>query len=46
MTEGEALPELAATCPNLARKLGQLPPEQLQTILTEKTDKDFANEHT
>lgn len=40
MTTTERLAQLATTCPHLARNLGLLPPEQLQTILTEK-DKPY-----
>lgn len=36
MTTVERLAELALTCPHLARKLQQLPPEQLAQILTDK----------
>lgn len=39
MTTLERLAALAVTCPHLARNLGLLPPEQLQTILTEKDPK-------
>ncbi|WP_280115981.1 hypothetical protein [Paenarthrobacter nitroguajacolicus] len=35
MTTAQRLAQLAATCPHLARNLGLLPPEQLQTILTD-----------
>ncbi|WP_257613839.1 hypothetical protein [Arthrobacter sp. 31Y] len=36
MTTAQRLAQLTTTCPHLARNLGLLPPEQLQTILTEK----------
>ena len=39
MTAEERLAQLADCCPQLARNLGLLPPEQLQTILTEKDPK-------
>jgi hypothetical protein len=39
MTTADHLAALAMTCPHLARNLGLLPPEQLQTILTEKDPK-------
>lgn len=39
MTTAERLAQLATTCPQLAANLGLLPPEQLQTILTEKEPK-------
>ena len=39
MTAADHLAQLAVTCPHLARNLGLLPPEQLQTILTEKDPK-------
>ncbi len=38
MTTAERLAQLARTCPHLARNLGLLPPEQLQTILTDQKE--------